>query len=57
MDTKNLPMFDWYENFYHAVEKSVAYSEFCKTVFGIDFSQHGFSDIIQIQELLKIIQL
>lgn len=51
------PMWDFYTSFYQAVRTSRAYSEFCTRVFGRDLSQHGFSDMAQIDRLLQVARL
>lgn len=50
-------MWDFYTDFYRAVGASRAYAEFCTRVFGRDLSQHGFSDMAQIDRLLQVAQL
>lgn len=42
-----------YEGFYEMVEENEIFAKFCVEVFGIDFSQDGYSDLEQIQELIK----
>lgn len=44
-------MQDWYRRYYAAIERSQAYSEFCRRVFGRDLGQHGFADMEQVQLL------
>jgi len=46
-------MSDWYARFYTATQTSAAYSQYCSEVFGKDFSQHGYSDVTQINRILK----
>lgn len=53
MDKKELLFYDEYEEFYAMAKTSDAFSRFCKDAFGEDFSQDGFSDIKQIDELLE----
>lgn len=50
-------MFDDYESFYHKVESSPAFSRYCEVVYGIDFSQDGFADLQQINDLLASLRL
>jgi len=50
-------MYEVYESFYKTVEKSAEFSKFCSTVYGIDLSQDGFSDIEQIEFLLEKLSL
>jgi SAM-dependent methyltransferase len=47
------PIYYWYCDYYAATRTSAAYSEFCERVFGRDFSQHGFSDMAQIDVMLE----
>jgi ubiquinone/menaquinone biosynthesis C-methylase UbiE len=50
------PIWYWYKDFYIAIEKSKAFSEYCRLVFGKDLGQYGFSDINQIHEMLEIVK-
>ncbi len=52
-----MPDSDWYNRFYEAAQKSDAYSEYCKKVFGEDFTQQGFSDIAQIDFMLRLLSI
>ena len=52
---KDLLFYNEYENFYEMANKSKAFKEFCKEAYGEDFSQDGFSDINQINRILKYI--
>lgn len=54
MNKRRLRFYKGYEYFYKRLEKNKFFSTYCEKVFGIDFSQDGFSDIGQITELLKI---
>lgn len=47
----------WYNDFYTAVEKSKAYTEYCVKVFGQDFSQQGFSNMQQINFMLDKLKM
>jgi cyclopropane fatty-acyl-phospholipid synthase-like methyltransferase len=51
----SLPAF--YARFYTATQTSHAYAEFCRRLFGADFTQHGFSDQAQVAKLLEVTQL
>lgn len=53
MNKKELLFYDEYEEFYAMAKTSAAFSRFCEDAFGEDFSQDGFSDIKQINELLE----
>ena len=44
-----------YEQFYGMASKSKAFEKFCKDAFGDDFSQDGFSDLNQINRILKYV--
>ncbi len=54
MNKRKLRFYQGYEYFYKKLEKNTFFSTYCERVFGIDFSQDGFSDIGQITELLKL---
>jgi len=43
-----------YEDFYKMAEENEVFSKYCEEVHGIDFSQDGFSDKKQIDELLIV---
>ena len=53
-DTKLL-FYDEYEQFYKMAERSRAFEAYCRDAFGKDLSQDGFSDIDQINRILKYI--
>lgn len=55
MEKRDLLFYDAYEEFYSMAGKSKAFQSFCKDAFGEDFSQDGFSDINQIDMILKYI--
>jgi ubiquinone/menaquinone biosynthesis C-methylase UbiE len=38
------PMYDVYQEYYHRVKNSKTFSEYCNSVYDIDFSQDGFCD-------------
>lgn len=48
---------DFYTQFYDALPRSRAYSEFCRQLYGLDLGQQGFSDMKQIGALLDAVQL
>lgn len=54
MSKGDLLFYDAYEEFYNIVEKNNVFSKYCEEVFGIDFSQDGFSDINQVNDLITI---
>lgn len=53
MTNNNLLYYEGYENFFNMVNENKNYSEYCQKVFGIDFSQDGFSDIKQVKDLIN----
>jgi len=46
-------MYNFYQDFYKTAADSPVFSRYCKEVFGVDFSQDGFSDIGEINGLIK----
>ncbi len=50
-----LLFYNEYEQFYKMANESKAFRSFCKEAYGEDFSQDGFSDINQINTILKYI--
>lgn len=55
MNKKELLFYNEYEEFYAMVRKSNAFKLFCQDAFGEDFSQDGFSNVKQIDMILKYI--
>lgn len=55
MNKSELLFYNAYEEFYTMAEKSNAFRAFCTDAFGEDFSQDGFSDIHQIDLILKYV--
>lgn len=55
MNKNDLLFYNEYEEFYTMATSSKAFEAFCKDAFGEDFSQDGFSDIAQIDMILKYI--
>jgi len=53
----DMHMYDWYAKFYTSTKASAAYSQYCSVVFGKDFSQHGYSSIAQIDQILKLAEI
>ncbi|MDD3172431.1 MAG: class I SAM-dependent methyltransferase, partial [Herbinix sp.] len=53
MDKSKLLFHREYDSFYNMVENNEIFSKYCEDVFGIDFSQDGYSDLEQIKDLLK----
>lgn len=54
MDKNKLLFNKEYEDFYKMAEDNAFFSNYCEEVHGIDFSQEGFSDKRQIDEMLII---
>lgn len=52
---EDLLFYNAYEEFYTMTAESEAFSNFCTEAFGNDFSQDGFSDISQVDLILKYI--
>ncbi len=48
-----LLFYEAYEDFYRMAGESAAFKAFCRDAFGADFSQDGFSDLSQINLILK----
>ena len=55
MNKKELLFYNEYEEFYEMARKSNAFKLFCQDAFGEDFSQDGFSNVKQIDMILKYI--
>lgn len=55
INKNDLLFYSAYEEFYTMAAKSNAFQNFCTDAFGEDFSQDGFSDIKQINKILKYI--
>jgi SAM-dependent methyltransferase len=51
------PIWYFYQDFYAAIERSQAFSQYCERVFGKDLGQHGFSDLDQIHRMLKLVNM
>ena len=56
-EKEKMHMFQWYQDFYHATKDSKAYARFCELVFGMNISQHGFSDMHQLQKLIEVTRM
>lgn len=52
MGEDSLYLYDAYQDFYEMSKNSDIFSRYCNRVFGSDFSQDGFSDIAQIDDLI-----
>ena len=57
MMKEDLLFYKEYEDFYAMAKQSKAFEAFCRDAFGEDFSQDGFSDVAQIDMILKYIRL
>lgn len=53
MNQENLLFYNEYETFYTMADKNEVFKEYCQKVYGIDFSQDGFNDLDQINDLLR----
>lgn len=51
---EDLLFYSAYEDFYDMAGKSDVFQRYCLAVYGKDFSQDGFSDLSQIEDILKI---
>jgi 2-polyprenyl-3-methyl-5-hydroxy-6-metoxy-1,4-benzoquinol methylase len=47
----------FYDSFYQTAECSTTFSDYCTRLYGIDFSQDGFSDLSQINALIDMLNL
>ena len=52
---EELLFYNAYEEFYEMAKQSRVFKTFCQDAFGADFSQDGFSDIKQIEMILKYV--
>ena len=52
---QDLLFYNEYEQFYTMATESKAFRTFCEKAFGRDFSQDGFSDVSQVDRVLKYI--
>lgn len=55
MSKQDLMFYEAYESFYKMTSSSKAFSAFCNEAFGGDLSQDGFSDISQVDMILRYI--
>lgn len=55
MEKKDLLFYDEYEAFYAMAGGSEAFRSFCKDAFGADFSQDGFSNVEQVDRILRYV--
>jgi cyclopropane fatty-acyl-phospholipid synthase-like methyltransferase len=51
------PMWFWYDAFYKATRTSRAYATLCERTFGRNLTQHGFSNMAQLDKLLEVTAL
>ena len=51
----DLLFYNEYEKFYNMANESKAFKDFCKEAYGEDFSQDGFSDLRQIDRIVRFI--
>lgn len=57
MDKGDMLFYNEYQEFYETTKKSRLFSEYCEGVFGLDFSQDGFSTIKQVDDLISIAKI
>ena len=55
MEEKELLFYEEYEQVYKMTAESKTFAAFCRDAFGQDFSQDGFSDVKQIDRILRYI--
>lgn len=48
---------EYYEDFYALAAGSGAYSEYCRALFGRDFTQQGFADMAQLDRMMEILDI
>lgn len=48
---------EFYNEFYERAEKSTAHARFCELVYGKNLCQHGMADMVQIEEIIKLLGL
>jgi len=51
------PIYYWYREYHSAVENSKAFDEFSRRIFGQNLGQHDFTDIPQLQMMLRKVRL
>lgn len=54
---EELLFYNAYQEFYKMANQSKAFSAYCKKAFGEDFSQDGFSDVLQLNKILSMVEL
>ena len=47
-------MYDFYENYYKTTAKNPVFMRYCREVYGADFTQDGFSDINELNDLIDM---
>jgi SAM-dependent methyltransferase len=50
-------MTSFYDDFYTKAEQSKAHKAFCEKVYGKDLCQHGMADMVQIELMLRMLDL
>lgn len=53
MNKSDLLFYEGYEEFYRMATQNRIFSEYCEKAFGIDFTQDGFSDLSQVNDLIQ----
>jgi 2-polyprenyl-3-methyl-5-hydroxy-6-metoxy-1,4-benzoquinol methylase len=57
MRKKDLLFYSEYEEFYSMAGRNEIFHKYCEKVFGRDFSQDGFSDITQIDDIIELVNI
>ena len=57
MSKQNLLFYNEYQEFYSMAGRSEIFHKYCEKVFGKDFSQDGFSDVTQIDDIIEIVDI
>ena len=57
MAKQDLLFYNEYEEFYSMASNNNIFHRYCEKVFGGDFSQDGFSDVTQIDDILELVDL
>jgi ubiquinone/menaquinone biosynthesis C-methylase UbiE len=51
------PIYYWYREFFPAATLSQAYGQFCERLYGKNLCQAGFSDMRQVDDMLRLLKL
>jgi SAM-dependent methyltransferase len=50
-------MFNFYTRFYTVVASSAANAAYCERVYGRNFCQHGFADVVDLDHLIQVAEI